>query len=93
MRYRYDEARKRAGLDPWVPLEMLGGMEESIDFPDHGTGKYFDVQANRWFHSKREKRAWMKAKNIVEFVPAWSNPWKGLPEAGDHHYTKKHFLV
>ena len=93
MRYRWSKAHKDAGRDPWVPLDDLGGVQDIIDFPDQGTGKYFDVQANRWFYSKTEKREWMRKNKIVEFVPSWSNPWKGLPEAGDHHYKKKHFVV
>ena len=80
--YEWSDTERR-----WVKTsDESGQLQTGIWFPNT---KYFDKSARRWFHTKSEKRTWMKAKNVVEMPEDHGNPWRGLPESG-HHKTYVH---
>ena len=87
--YVYDETlRKLVKVSETTSIPSALG-HSSCWFPK--TGKYFDTMAQRTFHDKSEKRAWMKAKGIRE-IDAGPNPLRGLAESRDCR-QRKHFNV
>ena len=89
-KYIYDTTQGKVVKISDVPYITSATGRHSCWFPSHGT-KYFDPQAQRVFHSKTEKRAWMREKNVVE-TTAGPNPLKGLAESRDCS-QRKHFTV
>lgn len=64
--YRWSkEAKERTG-DPWVPAEDTPIVSHRDAWMPKGDLPYFDTAARRVFHSRAEKRGWLKAHGMRE---------------------------
>ncbi len=74
----------------WVKISDDARILPSIYWKEGG---YFDVSARRYFHTKEEKRDWMRQHNLVELTgddDLRDNPFRGLAEAGPgKRHTRK----
>jgi hypothetical protein len=88
-KYIYDLEQKKVVKVSETPFVTSANGRHAVWFPS--SGKYFDTMAQRTFHTKEEKKAWMQDKGVIE-VGAGSNPLKGLAESRDCR-QRKHFNV